>query len=231
MAGSLINSSVKFFEQTRSILWNRLLDQHIDVTEAEGKVPELVEEFRKLQVTVNAPRRPLALADRVDGMISSEPDPYKEASDCQCLLQKIQAVPGLEDFPAPPFDDKNFTRYAMYGPVVILNCMRNYGHVVLITKNGMLNLNLPDFEETLGKLLYEKLQESFDLWRKEVHEEAAAIYFRILNTLWQTAAKPIIEKLYDVCLQKGRPKGADLPRLWWITTGYVNLLPIHAAGE
>ena len=118
MAGSSVNESVKMFEQARSILWNRLLDQHVEVSSAESKVPELVEEFRKLQTTVNAPRRPLATADRIDGMVFSEPDPYKEANDYQILLKKIQAVPGLEDFPAAPFEDKNLTKYARYGPIV-----------------------------------------------------------------------------------------------------------------
>ena len=81
MAGAPFNEAVKLSEQARSILWNRLLDQHVDVSRTESKVPELVKTFRELQIKLNAPRRPLAAADRVDGMTLLGPDQYKQASD------------------------------------------------------------------------------------------------------------------------------------------------------
>lgn len=230
MAGTSLNESVKIFERARSVLWNRILDQHVDLFEAENKVPELVKEFKKLQVRINSPRRPIATGDRVDGMAFAEPDQYKEVDDYLSVLRKIQAVPGLEDFPAAAYDDKNLIRYATYGPVVIVNCIPYYGHAVLVTKKGLFGLKLPDFDERLARLLHKKLQEAFALLRIEEQEGATTVYQTVLNTLWRRVAKPILDKLNAVGLHdEHMSKG--LPRLWWITTGWVNMLPIHAAGE
>ena len=114
---------------------------------------------------------------------------------------------------------------------MIVNCIPHYRHAVLITKQGTFNHKLPDFEERLARLLHEKLQESFVLLRNEKHEEAASVYNRVLNTLWSTVAKPILDRLNDIGLRDDRTVGVGLPHLWWITTGWVNMLPIHAAGE
>jgi len=49
--------------------------------------------------------------------------------------------------------------------------------------------------------------------------------FRVLEWLWDTIVQPIFSRL-------GYTEGANStkPRLWWIPTGLLSFLPIHAAG-
>lgn len=50
----------------------------------------------------------------------------------------------------------------------------------------------------------------------------------MLSWLWEATAKPVLDRLGFV----GSQDSADgLPRLWWITCGWVNRFPIHAAGD
>jgi CHAT domain-containing protein len=49
----------------------------------------------------------------------------------------------------------------------------------------------------------------------------------ILEWLWDAAVEPVLDCLG---LNKAPPNTAVQPRVWWVASGLLNLLPIHAAG-
>ena len=55
----------------------------------------------------------------------------------------------------------------------------------------------------------------------------------ILTWLWREVTQPVLTELgftdesHDNTEDGGRP----LPRLWWVSTGALAFLPVHAAGE
>lgn len=49
----------------------------------------------------------------------------------------------------------------------------------------------------------------------------------MLEWLWDVAVRPILDELGLL----GPPSSNDWPRIWWIPTGQLSLLPLHAAGR
>jgi hypothetical protein len=232
LAGAPLGKSLQIWEQSRSILWDRLLSEHNPVFELQAQDAELAQKFEDLRIRLHKPRAPALAGDRVDGMAFKAPDQYKDAEDYLLMLDEIRKLPGLEDFFKLRAGDHDFAQYAERGPVVVVNCVGWYGHAVLVTRTGIINLNLPDFSEELAKLTYKKMQEAIRHMRKNELQEASSIYLRVLNTLWRTVAYPILDKLEQIEFSEHRnTNNKDLPRLWWVTNGWMNLLPIHAAGD
>jgi tetratricopeptide (TPR) repeat protein len=231
LAEAPLGKSLQIWEQSRSILWDRLLSEHNPVSELQTRDAELAQEFEDLRIRLHKPRAPALAGDRVDGMAFKTPDQYKDAEDYLLMLDEIRKLPGLGDFFKLQADDHDFAKYAEGGPVVVVNCVGWYGHAVLVTRTGIINLHLPDFSEALAKLTYEKMQEAIHYMRKNELQEANAIYLRVLNTLWRTVACPILDNLEQLEFSEHRNTNKDLPRLWWVTNGWMNLLPIHAAGN
>jgi tetratricopeptide (TPR) repeat protein len=231
VAGTPIGKSLQMFEQARSILWDRLLSGEASISELKAYDFELAESFEKLRLRIYKPRTSALTGDRIHGMTFAEPDRYQDAEDYLKMLKEIRSIRGLENFLGLPAEDDNFAKYAKHGPVVVVNCAGHYGHAVLVTVAGLHNLELPEFSEALAKLLYEKMQEAITRMRNQQLEEATDIYTRVLNTLWKTVALPILERLEDLAFKHDRTTNKHLPRLWWVTNGWMNLLPIHAAGD
>ena len=231
LAGVPLGKSLQIFEQARSILWDRLLSEEASTSELQAHDANLAESFEKLRLRVHKPRTSALAGDRVDGMAFAETDRFKDAEDYLKVLREIRSIPGLENFLGLPAEDEDFVKYAEHGSIVVVNCVGHYGHAVLITTGGLHNLELPDFSESLAKLLYEKMQEAIRQMRAGAIDEATEIYSRVLNTLWKTVALPILEELDAIVFKEHRLGHQHLPRLWWVTNGWMNLLPIHAAGN
>lgn len=49
--------------------------------------------------------------------------------------------------------------------------------------------------------------------------------WEVIEWLWRKIAKPVIS-----CMRITLADGRDRPRVWWCSTGYFSMLPIHAAG-
>ena len=70
--------------------------------------------------------------------------------------------------------------------------------------------------------------EGFEVALKKVSQDlpvATNILGQVMQLLWDGIAKPILDAL---CFEKPTG-GGPLPRMWWVTTGWLNVLPIHSA--
>ncbi|KAK7943367.1 uncharacterized protein PG986_012480 [Apiospora aurea] len=69
-------------------------------------------------------------------------------------------------------------------------------------------------------------QPDIKTWAKRLKCERSLINPRMLEWLWKTVADPVLEALGYAY----QPVRSRLPRIWWITAGWLSHLPIHAAG-
>lgn len=122
------------------------------------------------------------------------------------------------------------------GPVVAVN-LSDYGCDALMwTTGGVLAVRLPDLTAEDVAVRAAAFRTALDIatapgsagFAAEDRWTAARLLDGTLAWLWDTIAGPVLEAL-DIT---GSPaSGAEPRRLWWIPTGMLSFLPLHAAGH
>ncbi len=216
-------TAVRFLEQGRGVLLSRALDANIDLALLHERHPELAQEFERLRRQLGSmyeyyedrPERELERRTR-----------RTLVADWNRLMRKIRTHEGFGKFARlPTFDDVLLA--ARHGPVVFLNVSTLRSDAILLDHRlGVRTLPLPDVtpnavrEQT--RTLHEALQPEtmLDLGQQQRFAE-------VLAWLWDAMIERVLNELGI-----GPPApGQDLPRIWWIPTGPLAVMPIHAAGR
>ncbi|RYP58041.1 hypothetical protein DL770_010519 [Monosporascus sp. CRB-9-2] len=186
-----------------------------DISDLQQKHPQLAEEYTKLRDQLDTPTAFMRQADQLHPpkVSSSQIDQrYTAGQKLDTIIQKIRKLSGFEHFLLAPSEDE-MKAAAAPGPIVIVNVSTYRCDALVVEKSGLRTVRLPDLENG------------------EIRARAAALKPDSINTellewLWQTTAKPVLDALgFTKC-----PQGC-WPRIWWIPTGPLTKFPIHAAGN
>lgn len=127
--------------------------------------------------------------------------------DWDAVLTRIHAVPGFEEFLARP-RLADLCRAAVGGTVILVNTGWLTSDAVLLSGTGVTRVHLPDLTQR-------------DVDRYAGAVGGAGVTAEMLAWLWTTVVAPILDALGT----------GDTPRrVWWVLTGLLGLLPVHAAG-
>uniref|UniRef100_A0A0B7JTD4 CHAT domain-containing protein n=1 Tax=Bionectria ochroleuca TaxID=29856 RepID=A0A0B7JTD4_BIOOC len=126
------------------------------------------------------------------------------------LVADIRAMPGLENFMTAP-DRTEICAAANSGPIVVINASSYRCDAILIQENEIKTIPLPDL------ILEEAKRRS----RRDQIDSPST-----LKWLWHTVTGPILDALGF----SHSPVQSDWPHVWWIPTGIVTKLPLHASG-
>jgi tetratricopeptide (TPR) repeat protein len=215
-AGDSPAESLKLFEQTRCILWNRLFDLKTDITHLRQMHEDLAVKFDSLRTTLSR-LQPQAVTEYTAPDLLDQHRLSREYNECLCLIRQQK---GFENFLILD-EPSRLQIYAAQGPVVIVNASRFRGDAIIITSATVMNLPLVGFD--LHKSFTQVAD--FQLALESGPDKASTRYKSSLKWLWKIVAEPVLDKLG---FTRG---GQDLPRIWWLMNGWSNLLPIHAAGD
>lgn len=142
-----------------------------------------------------------------------------------CLLA-IRQFPGFERFLFGPSVNE-LRDLAEHGPLVIFNVSEIRSDAFLVERHGIRSLQLQ-------KLTSKDLVAYSNCFLQAVHtvnlkgySKARLEVKKVLEWLWDVAVNPILTVLGFT-----QTPAADehWPRIWWVGSGLLNLLPIHAAG-
>ncbi|QKW33322.1 CHAT domain-containing protein [Actinomadura sp. NAK00032] len=142
--------------------------------------------------------------------------------DHDTLLGRIRALPGLERFQAAPRLD-DLRAAAAGGTVVLVNAGPEGGDAVLVTADRpSVRVPLPELRDAAVAeqvtVLLAALSGGGSLSRMMVRRRTVR---GVLAWLWRTAVGPVADAL-------GPPRPGP-HRVWWLPTGALGLLPLHAA--
>jgi hypothetical protein len=133
------------------------------------------------------------------------------------LLKTIRGQPGLARFLLPP--DAAALRSAMpEGTVVALNLAGTRCDALITTPAATTALPLPG-------LVLADAAERASLFLAAVNANAWGtndVVLDVLAWLWDVAVEPVLHAL---------ERSSEPPRIWWVPTGALGFLPIHAAGH
>jgi tetratricopeptide (TPR) repeat protein len=212
MAGKAPYEAMRLLELGRGIIIGSLNEMRADISDLLQKHPQLAEEYIKLRDQLNAPtsqdeqlNMPTAVARQVDQR-------YDAGQQLERTIQAIRSLPGFDRFLMAPSEDE-IKDAAASGPIVIVNVSDHRCDALLIEKHELKSIQLPH------------LSNSGIQTRAAALEEPDLVDTQLLEWLWDTIAKPVLDALGFT----QTPSGC-WPRMWWIPTGPLAKFPIHAAG-
>ncbi|KAI1451324.1 CHAT domain-containing protein [Annulohypoxylon moriforme] len=139
------------------------------------------------------------------------------------ILGEIREIPGFNSFLLPPKAD-DLRQNLCNGTIVMINV--SFRCDAIIIKDGTIShLKLPHLKEASIKTacrFIPMIRSRICLPRVQ-----HSILLLILRWLWKAAVGPILSQIGYTETPKS---GEKWPRVWWIATGILSRLPIHAAG-
>ncbi|RSO09111.1 hypothetical protein DMH26_01905 [Streptomyces sp. WAC 05379] len=228
--------ALEFLEQ-RSVLmsaWTK--DSHAEVDQLDRVAPGLTAELRWLWTFLHLDAGPAGAPVFRRGDLVQDRMNY--------LVEAVRAVPGFEDFLVPVRADR-MVAAASEGPVVVLSAVARRCDALLVTRQGVSALPLPDL--SLTELTKRARRYQVTSARPESHEA-----WGVLDWLWESTVWPVLTALgltsrttfssvpyrrptTDTSVVGPRPLSSVpsdiLPRIWWCPTGPFTMLPLHVAGQ
>ncbi|MBB5866652.1 CHAT domain-containing protein/tetratricopeptide (TPR) repeat protein [Allocatelliglobosispora scoriae] len=203
-------AAVEFAELGRGVLLASQANTRVDPTRLEID-QILAEKFRWACERLNTPH--FAAQDR-----------QRWWADHDRLLAEIRRQPGQSDFLAAPSLDR--LRVAVEGGYgVLLNVSGDRGEAVVVhSDREPTMIALPDLHESDVEAMVRELLAAAENQLKPAGVlPMRQTVTRLLGRLWDTAVGPVVASL---------PDAGDAPhRVWWVPTGLLGLLPLHAAGH
>ncbi|KAL6717762.1 hypothetical protein ACLMJK_003847 [Lecanora helva] len=227
IAGKTGSQILRNYEYGRSIVWDRFLNRKIHLDSLAESHPELAAQYQDLD---------RALEGNVhDKAWTKFPrDKYQLEADLQDLVREIVAKKGFEDFQRLPLSEAEIQNYGRQGPIIfpIAASPSGKGFAVLISATLVEIVDLPSFNEENCTLQYAKLKTLTTAYNCPM-KEAEQSLMDVLKWLWYALAQPVLQKL-NIIRTQSTDEGSsstELPRIWWVTCTWTNLLPVHAAGD
>jgi hypothetical protein len=222
--------AVALLELGRGILLGQALQGRTELAELAEHAPGLARRLAELRAALAAGDD----ADAADADADSAADRrHALAAEWDDLLSRIRALPGREHFLRPP-PLQQLLQHAERGPVVLVNVSRYRCDALILTPAGLRVVPLPRL--TLGELI-EAADRFLTALDRLAHPAGTGGAGRLehertlaagLAWLWDTVAEPVLDALG---LAGPPPPGAPWPRVWWVPTGPLAFLPLHAAGH
>ncbi|WP_229402338.1 CHAT domain-containing protein [Micromonospora okii] len=203
--------AVEFAERGRGVLLASQASTRVGLDRLHRAEPRLAARFHWVCERLNTPGFPSAERQRW-------------WSDYDELLAEIGALPGLDGFlAAPSLADLRPAVAGGYG--VLVNASRHRGDAVIVSADAApILVELPELRmvdvaarvDTLLAVVNAGPGRVDPLRRRQVVSDT-------LGWLWDVAVARVVDALPH--------RSAGAHRVWWLPTGLLGLLPLHAAGH
>lgn len=207
-------------EQGRAVLLGQALDTIPD-PELRRAEPELAERVARVRRDLNAevsPSRP--------GMTATDAAKLRRqaAEEWDRLVSTILGRPGFHRYGRPP--SLSELRQAVGSGVIVAVTVTDWRcDALILTPRGAEHLPLRalDRHEAIDRA------NSFIMATTEPGLRANRVMRETLAWLWDTVARPVLDHLD----RGGHLSSSDsaVPRVWWLPTEALTVLPLHAAGR
>jgi tetratricopeptide (TPR) repeat protein len=230
--------SLQLLELGRGIVANLQLETRSDITELAASHPDLANRFQKLRDQLDPPQKqfeaPVVEDVPFAGSSISALNHFESTSARRSLCKEfvqllghIRSLEGLQNFLQGP-SEAEMHSLADGGSIVVFNVSEIRSDAFLVTNDKIQVVHLPRLtSDSVQAYTRRFLRAIREQWRISLYRKAMLEMNVILEWLWDVAVLPVLEELG----YSQTPPASDVwPRVWWIGSGLLNILPIHASG-
>ncbi|KAM3068053.1 hypothetical protein ACMFMG_011101 [Clarireedia jacksonii] len=226
-AGKEASQAVQLLELGRGVIAGLRFGTRSDLTKLKEQHPRIAEKFERLRDILDSPSPNMLDSITVGGTLSSTQGTNQRHNanlELDDIVRQIRCLPNFEHFLLPPQPDE-LKAAASQGPVVLINISEYRCDAFLIEKQAIRSIRLPALRQTDIKENVELMRSTRSAYK--LSPDAKGQISCMLEWLWDVAVGPILDALGF----RGAPSDGDWPRIWWIPTGPLSSLPLHAAGR
>lgn len=155
-------------------------------------------------------------------------------SEYQDKAQQLKELHGHDV--SRPVSEERLKQLASHGAVVAFVSSTTRSDALILTEHGVdqLPLHHLTFEEAAKHVAFltRPMENGMRNLGFENYYEVNEGMKSLLSWLWDKAVRPVLEHLKIYTNQHVPPRSVlDLPRIYWITSGALGLMPFHAAGR
>ncbi|EGX49741.1 hypothetical protein AOL_s00078g230 [Orbilia oligospora ATCC 24927] len=239
--------ALQLLELGRGIITSLRFGNRSDITELKMQHPELADNFERLRNLLDSPGPSNlshlgSIKDNFDNSnLPNNPDTWDlrqrqkmdQLNDANIefnkIVNQIRPLANFENFLLPPKAEDLIAAASDLGTFVVINTSRYRCDAFIVDKNGIRSLHLP-------KLQQEDIESKVNSIRsiRSTQYPSSIILkqiFEILEWLWDVAVCPILNFLGFTSQPPLSIHEDNWPHVWWIPTGQLSLLPLHAAGR
>ena len=199
-SGGTPYDAIQVLEIGRGVITGSLNELRTDISNLHQRYPRMAEEFIRFRDQLDAPAA---------SMQSEADQRYNAGKRLEQLIDEVRALPGFARFLLAPTEEEIRTA-AESGPIVIVNISGYRCDALIIERSQIRALPLRHLHKN----------DILDRAKKSLAD------LKELEWLWDTIAQPVLNALR--LTQK--PLDGCWPRIWWVPTGPLARMPIHAAG-
>lgn len=223
-SGSGPEEALTLLEMGRGLIFGFLIGNRADVSDLGPINPDISSQYEEIrdqltQISISASNRGDVVHHR-----------QELTNRLTNLEDQIRELPGLSRFQLPASGDE-LKELASKGPLVSFNVTKFRSDAFIVTSNSINVFPLPalhevDLQTNVRKIIGRTRLTKCTLVQRNTSNKNLA---KILIWLWEVAVKPVMNHLGLT----GAPDStaSDLPGLWWVTSGLMGLMPLHAAGS
>lgn len=215
-----LDEALEVLEAGRGIMANIAMGYHANLTPINQADPDLHDQYVKLRNSIS---RPLEASS--SHSIDTVGIRNRELAAMEELESRIHRLPGLEDFNRG-LTAKQMRALASEGPLVCFCASDQRCDALIVTTQAIEALPLPELKRAdvlkrVGLVVGDQRLSNAKPASNPNKKMKA-----LLAWLWDKAVRPVLDHLK--LLEKS---ASDDNRLWWVSSGPLGLLPLHAAGK
>ncbi|MFH9829673.1 CHAT domain-containing protein [Streptomyces bobili] len=223
VAAGRLERAVELFEYGRAALLAHAPGPDPLLTRLDRTDPGLSQRFRQIS-------RRIANEDagRPEGAAPPAPGRVELAAEWKDTVARVRRLPGFRKLLSPP-EFRHLAASFTTGPIVMVNVSRFRSDALILADGAVTAVALPNLDQELPEMLA-AFRSALEVSHNPLAEglPGEGRLRSTLRWLWHRVTGPVLAELER---RGALSSGDDPPRMWWITTGLLGLLPLHAAQD
>ncbi|KAL2833769.1 CHAT domain-containing protein [Aspergillus cavernicola] len=219
-SGETTHEALELLELGRGVIASLLLDMRTDISDLADRLPDLANQFLNIRGALDTPEdtRFSATTSESSAWELRSKERREKEEKFHDICDRIRSEDGFENFLRPPTAEQMMAA-ASLGNIVVINVNPIRSDAFIITPKGIMTIALPKLDFEQAENIAQKLQ------TPPMYGNHMISW--ILEWAWDVVAEPCLEALNI----HEPPTEDSMARIWWVLTGPLSHLPIHAAGR
>jgi tetratricopeptide (TPR) repeat protein len=214
--------ALEILEQGRGVILSLLIEDRSDTSELKAAYPDLCALYETLRVEVNTPIDIDGVADQRqrNRALNRRSKAIEELNEC---VQNIRQLPEFGQFQRG-LTAELMKKCSAEGCVVVVNVTDIRSDAIVVSTDAFKVIPLSRLDAIQAK---DWINQQLTPTSSSDGGPKNKAYLKFLSWLWRGCVKPVLDELHYTV----QHSADDLPRTWWIGTGFASSFPFHAAGD